>query len=298
MSSTRVLVAGATGRLGQAIVEVAGAQGYAVRALGRSSAGLASLSVGDTRRLDLLSAPAPEIEAAVEGVDAIVSSVGGSIVPDVRRGRASFLKLDTIANQRLIEAAERQGVRRFVYVAVACHDELGHLNYVKAHERVVARLTASRLESSVLRASGFFSAFESVLELAKKGRVPLIGNPEARTNPIADSDLARLCVAALAEPPRERTVGGPEILTRRRIAELAFEALGKPPRFISLPNWLVRTLGALTWPISPRVAELTSFFLEVSSRDCLGEASGTSRLGDYLRARALAGNARPAQLEY
>ena len=44
--------------------------------------------------------------------------------------------------------------------------------------------------------------------------------------------------------------------------------------------------------------ELTSFFLEVSSRDCLGEASGSSRLGEYLHARALAGDARPAQLEY
>ena len=246
----------------------------------------------------MLSAPAAAIEAAVEGVDAIISSVGASILPDLGRGRAGFLQVDTVANQRLIDAAERRGVRRFVYVAVVCHDTLGHLHYVKAHERVVERLRASRLESSVLRATGFFSAFESVLELARKGRVPLIGNPEARTNPIADRDLARLCVAALDELPYERTVGGPEVFTRRRIAELAFEALGKSPRFARLPNWLVRVLGALTWPISPRVAELTSFFLEVCSRDCLGEPSGSARLSDYLHARALPPGARPAELEY
>ena len=204
--------------------------------------------------------------------------------------------MDSVANGRLIEAAERSGVQRFVYVAVACHEELGHLNYVKAHERVVEQLKASRLEASVLRATGFFSAFESVLELARKGRVPLIGNPDARTNPISDSDLARLCVAALGEPPQERSVGGPEVFTRRRIAELAFEALGQPPRFAQLPNWLVRVLGALTWPLSPRVADLTSFFLEVSSRDCLGDPAGSARLGEYLHARALAGTARPAQL--
>ena len=285
--------------MGRAIVEVAAAQGHAVRALGRNPSGLSALAAAtETRALDLLSAPASAIEAAVEGVDAIVSSVGASILPDLGRGRAGFLKVDTVANQRLIDAAERQGVRRFVYVAVACHEELAHLNYVKAHERVVERLRASRLESSVLRATGFFSAFESVLDLARKGRVPLLGNPEAKTNPIADSDLARLCVAALTEPPAERSVGGPEIFTRRRIAELAFEALGKPPRFAELPNWLVRVLAALTWPLSPRVAELTRFFLEVSSRDCLGESTGSSRLGEYLHARALTREGQSTQLEY
>ena len=67
---------------------------------------------------------------------------------------------------------------------------------------------------------------------------------------------------------------------------------------MQLPNWLVRTLGALMWPVSPRVSQLTRFFLEVSSLDCLGEPSGSARLGDYFRARALAQVARPAELEY
>ncbi len=291
-------MAGATGRLGRAIVEAATAQGYVVRALGRSAESLSALGAAERRAVDLLSAPSSEVEAAVDGVDAVVSSVGASIVPDLRRGRAGFLDVDTPANRRLIDAAEAQRVRRFVYVAVGCHEELGHLNYVKAHERVVAQLRQSRIEASVLRATGFFSAFESVLDLARKGRVPLLGNPEAKTNPIADGDLARLCVAALADPPAERTVGGPEVLTRRRIAELAFEALGTTPRFVELPNWLVRVLGALTRPLSPRVADLTRFFLEVSSRDCLGELAGTQRLGEYFRALALAAAQRPAQLEY
>jgi len=267
--------------------------------LGRSAAALSALgSAAEPRSLDLLSAPAAALDEAMAGMDAIISSVGASILPDLGRGRAGFFEVDTLANQRLIEAAERQGVKRFVYVAVAGHDALGHLTYVRAHERVVERLRSSRLEASVLRATGFFSAFESVLDLARKGRVPLLGRPDARTNPIADRDLARLCVAALAEPPRERTVGGPEVLTRRRIAELAFEALEAPPRFMRLPNWLVYTLGALMWPISPRVSQLTRFFLEVSSRDCLGEPSGSSRLGDYFRAQALAQVAHPAELEY
>lgn len=115
---------------------------------------------------------------------------------------------------------------------------------------------------------------------------------------IADSDLARLCVAAVDGPATERTVGGPEVLTRRRIAELAFEAVGAPVRFATLPNWLVRVIATLTWPLSPRVSELTRFFLEVSSRDCLGEPHGSQRLGEYLRAQALADAERPAQLEY
>lgn len=298
MSSPRILVAGATGNLGRAIVEQAAARGHRVRALGRSASALGELAGTEQRiAMDLLQGETRQLDEALVGVDAVISTVGGSISPDFGKGRRGFLQLDVPANQRLIEAAERAGVRRFVYIAVAGHTELLHLNYVRAHEEVVAALRRSGLETCVLRATGFFSAFESVLELASKGKVPLLGNPEARTNPIADSDLAALAVAQLSAPPGERTVGGPQILTRQAIAELAFEALGREPRFTRLPDWIVRMLGALIWPVSPRVSELTRFFLEISSRDCLGEPVGEARLGEHFERKLLGRRGEPLRLE-
>src|SRR5688572_7278859 len=105
MSSTRVLVAGATGRLGRAIVDAAAADGLELRALGRSAAALSALAaVAEPRSLDLLSAPAALLDEAMAGMDAVISSVGASILPELGRGRAGFFEVDTLANQRLIEA--------------------------------------------------------------------------------------------------------------------------------------------------------------------------------------------------
>src|SRR5690606_5136742 len=180
MSSTTVVVAGATGKLGRAVVAAAAGQGYQVRALGREHTVLAQIpEATECKTLDLLRASPDVIEQAVAGAGGIISCVGASISPELRRGRHGFLQVDTPANHRLIEAAERQGVKRFVYVAVAGHDRLGQLNYVRAHELVVQRLRASGLEAAVLRATGFFSAFESMLVLAKRGRIPLLGLPSA-----------------------------------------------------------------------------------------------------------------------
>lgn len=141
----------------------------------------------------------------------------------------------------------------------------------------------------MLRPTGFFSVFGSLLEVARRGPVPQLGLPEARTNPIADEDLAELAVTTLSttdRAPFERTVGGPYTYTRRELTELAFRALGKQPKLRALPAGVVRAIAALMKPFNPRVADLMTFFQAAFSRDCLGEPTGQRRIEDYFAERA------------
>lgn len=256
-----------------------------MRAVGRSPKKLETVSADERAPVDLLRADGTQMQDIMRSVDAVISAAGASVAPELGAGRASYRAVDTALNVRLADAAAQAGVPRFVYVGVACADLLAHLEYVAAHEAVVTHLNQLDIEAHVVRGTGFFSAFAAILELAKKGSAPLLGDPEAKTNPIADEDLAQACLQALDEEgPTDRALGGPDVLTRRGIAELAFEVLGKQPRFVSAPDWAVRVGSTLVRPLSPRVSDITRFYLAVSKMDCVAERYGRRRLVDYFKA--------------
>lgn len=280
----RVLVAGASGALGQHVARHLMARGHSVTALVNRRPLATDLADG----VDILRADALVVDGlaqACRGIDVVFSSLGASIVPDWRLGRRTFATLDVPANLNLLAAAEAAGVRRFVYVAVAGHETFGHHRYVQAHEQVVAALRASAVPSAVVRPPGFFSAFRAVLAMAKRGRVPVVGDGSARTNPIDERDLADVCVETVEGRGHQEVIaGGPEVLTRLEIVELAFQALEKPVRTGRLAPTLMRAAVPLMRLANPRMADLTAFFTDVSTRDLVVPAIGRRRLSDYFTA--------------
>jgi uncharacterized protein YbjT (DUF2867 family) len=83
-------------------------------------------------------------------------------------------------------------------------------------------------------------------------------------------------------------IGGPEVLTRRQIVELAFAACGRPPRISRAPAWAPGLIGGLIRPFAPRLGELASFLGVVSAGDFVAPAYGARRLGDFYRELAAA----------
>lgn len=282
MSET-VLVAGASGMLGRQVVAALQRRGSKVRALTRAADTLAragakvdEVVVGDAR-------VGAQASAAVQGVTAVISCLGASVQPRLGLGWRGFFAVDTRANTALIEAAEAAKVRRFVYVSTLSRAGMEGLAYVRAHEQVAARLRAGALAGTVLRPTGFFSALGALVELARGGALPQIGDGSARSNPIDDGDLAALCVQALDEPPGEREVGGPEVLSRRELGALAFAAIGEPPRWRTVPPGAVRTIGALLRPFHPRLGQLLPFYAAVNTTELIAPQVGRRRIGEYFR---------------
>jgi uncharacterized protein YbjT (DUF2867 family) len=193
----------------------------------------------------------------------------------------------------LLTEARRAGVTRFIYVSLAGAAELSGTEYAQAHERFVTELAASGITFTIIRPTGFFSAFAEFLPMVRLGIVPIVGAGLARTNPIHEAEVAQACVEALSRPDESRDVGGPEIFTRHRLAEIAFDAIGKPPRLLRLPTALLRMVAPLWKPLNPRVSALLEFSLEVTQTDVIAPCYGTLRLGDYLR--AVTGSAGSAQ---
>jgi len=279
----RVLVAGASGRLGRHVVEELRGRGFRVRALSRNPARLAALA-DEAVRGDLLD-PA-SLAAACAGVDAVFSCAGASMDLNGITDRRRPLRVDWAGNRNLLAAAESAGAQRFAYVSVFGGRTMRHLEYTGAHERFVDELAGSAMEHTIIRPTGFFHLFGEILKMARCGRAVVIGDGTARTNPVHEADLARVCADALAGGAREVEVGGPETFSREEIVRLAFRVAGREPRITRVPPGVFRGMAAVTKPFNPRIAALVSFVAAVSTADCVAPAHGSRRLEDFFRAHA------------
>jgi len=273
----RALVAGATGYLGGFVVQEFKARGYFVRAMARSPEKLSRLQ-GVVDEIVKAEVTQPEtLEHVCDGIDVVFSSIGITKQKD----KLTFRDVDYQGNVNLLESAQRTGVGKFIYVSVFNGPNLLHLEIVKAHEDFVEALKASGLDYAVLRPTGYFSDMGEFLRMAKKGRVYLIGRGSNRANPIHGADLAASCVAALEGERKEIDVGGPEILTYREIAKLAFQTLDKPARITSVPVWVMRLVIAVTRIGSKHQGELLAFFTTAMTSDVVAPTTGTRSLATH-----------------
>jgi uncharacterized protein YbjT (DUF2867 family) len=282
----RILVAGASGFLGRHVVQELGARGHEVRALIRDP-GKRELIEGarDTVAIDLLDAGA-RVHEATRGIDVVLSAAGQPCTLRRIADRRSFRHVDPQINRALLEAAIAQGVRKFVYVSVLAGPRLQELDYVAAHEQFIAELSASSIDHTIVRANGFFYSYLDLLHFARRGLAIGFADGSARSNPIHEAELALACVEAIDSPHREIDVGGPEILTRREEAELAFAAVGRGTRVLRIPGPLSKAVLALIRLGDRRRGEMLEFLAAITATDVLAPPHGSRRLGDYLREHA------------
>jgi nucleoside-diphosphate-sugar epimerase len=291
----RVFVAGATGAIGFEFVRLARAGGCRLSTLTRSHENARKLAgLADQIHVQDACKGIPSLE----GTDVVVSSFGAPVTMDSPE-RRRYREVDFLGNQRLLDAAKAAGVPRFVYVSAHIEPAYRHTAYIQAHESFVEVLRRSGTSRSVIRPTGVFTALSDFVELAGKGVAPVIGDGRTRTNPVHPADVADQIMRNLISGPDEISVGGPEIFTRREIAELAFRVLDKRPCVISVPPGVFRAGARLAGLSNPRLGELLEFATAVSTTDCVAAPLGQHRLEDYFRSVAARsrrdGASRPTQ---
>jgi uncharacterized protein YbjT (DUF2867 family) len=291
-ASKRVLVAGATGYLGKFAVQAFKQRGYRVRALTRSEERLGKpgpfTAPGVLDEVDEVfvgEITKPEtLDGLMDDVDCVFSSIGISR----QRDGLTFEQVDHQANKLLVDLAKRAGVEKFVYVSLWGQNEIEHLEIVRAHEKVVAALEESGLPFCVVRPSGYFSDMGVLLDMARRGRSFLVGAGENRFNPIHGADLADVCVDAMESKEVEIGAGGPDTMSQREAAELAFEVLGKPPKIVVLPMWLMRGAVRLIGKLNAQFGDLFEFIVTAGEIDGVAPSVGRTTLRSYFEELAAA----------
>ncbi len=277
----KLLVAGASGVLGAEVVRLLREESWPLRIVSRKASvgrGLAGPNV-EVVKADLTDAST--LRGICDHVETVFSCAGASMRLGALRDRASFEAVDLRGNLRLLEEAKRAGVGRFVYVSVFGGERMRSTRYADAHERFADLLRESGLDYGIVRPTGFFAFFGELLRMARKGRGIVVGSGAARTNPVHERDVAAVCIAAIRAGGGDLPVGGPQILTRREIVELAFEVLDRPATLRSLPPAVLRLTAAPLAVVNPRLHALMHFGIEISQMDCIAPAVGRHTLRDY-----------------
>jgi uncharacterized protein YbjT (DUF2867 family) len=199
-----ILVTGATGQHGTALLRLLSARGIAARALVRNPAKTDVIAAlphveivhGDMARPDTLA-------TALRGVDrAILIS---SATPDMQEVQTNF-----------IEAARRAGVRHVVKLSGIAPNLDSPFRFARMHGEIEKRLEASGMAYTHLRPGEFMTVYFR----------QDIG------------DIAEIAATVLTESGHEGKIyplTGPEALTMAEVAARLSAATGKPIRYVNVP---------------------------------------------------------------
>lgn len=185
---------------------------------------------------------------SLRGHDAVVHLV--AIIREWVAKGVTFEALNVGATHRVLTAAHRAGVRRFVHMSALGVGRSGKARYMQTKARAETEVLGSGLDVTVLRPSLVFGQgapfFALMTRLARLPVTPVIGPGNVPFQPVALDDVARAVVRALERDVsvgRVYEMGGPDVVTYR---ELLDHLRGGPVRAIHLPMGLMRTLaGAL-----------------------------------------------------
>ncbi|MFD1939360.1 MULTISPECIES: SDR family oxidoreductase [Nonomuraea] len=241
---TRILVTGASGRLGRATVRRLAEAGHEVRATSRR-AGQTGGGVAEWVVADLVTGAG--VEEAVEGAAAVLHLASAPY-----KGRYTE-KVEVDGTRRLIAAAAEAGVGHLVYVSIVGADKVpwGYYRSKVRAERIVG---AGVVPYSIVRATQFHEFADEIFT-----RLPVLPvDAGIRAQPVDVRDLAGHLAERIALGPSSGIgeFGGPEVLTMAELVGRWRAARGarRPVLRMRVPGELGRAFraGHLTTRAEPR----------------------------------------------
>ena len=246
-----LLLTGATGTVGRALLRRLLADGVSVRCLVRDPRRLGPERVRVQIALGDLGDPA-SFRHALRGVDTVVHLA--SVIRDQRAG--SIEELAGFATVRLLEAAEQAGVARFLFFSTLNADLQSPVRFMRAKAVAERAVVQSSLRSTVFAPSIIYAPNDPYVTLLQRMSLlplmPIPGDGEARFAPIWSEDVADCVLAALPGGPAELDatgaryeLAGPDILTHRQIVELILAAAHRQRRIVRVSPRLTRRVLTL-----------------------------------------------------
>jgi uncharacterized protein YbjT (DUF2867 family) len=241
-----ILVTGATGLIGSALLERLLAGGHEVRCLVRDPRRLGANRVRVQITLGDLSNPL-SLRQAVRGIETVAHLAAS--IRDQPAG--SIEELDGLATVRLLREADRAGAKRFLFFGAMGASPTSPTRFFRAKALAEQAVLESDLDATVMSPSIVYAPGDPWMTILQRLSLlpwmPISGRGEAAYQPIWAADAAE-CAArvALGEPASELNgrrhleLAGPETLSYDEIVKLALAAWDRPRPLVHVPVPVVR----------------------------------------------------------
>jgi uncharacterized protein YbjT (DUF2867 family) len=241
-----LLLTGATGTVGLPLLRRLTAAGIPVRCLVRDPRRLGTERVKVQIALGDLS-DHMSFRHALRGVDTVVHLA--SVIRDQPRG--SIEELAGVATWRLVQAAEREGVERFVFFSALGASTRSRSRLMRAKAVAERAVVESSLHHSVFAPSMVYSPSDPYLTLLERmSWLPVMaipGDGRATFQPMWAEDVAECVMAALpggraaAQTDGVRyELAGPETLSHEQIVRIALTSFHRRRPLVRVPTRVVR----------------------------------------------------------
>ncbi len=238
-----LLLTGATGSIGSRLLPLLLESGEDVRCLVREPRRLGQrrvdvqIALGD---LGEMSDPYL-VRQALRGVDTVIHLA--ATIRDQPPKRIE--ELNGLATVRLLRAAERSGVRRFVFFSALDAHAAQRTRFFRAKWLAEQAVCSSPLPTTVFAPSIVYDHSDPWITLLRRFSflpvLPVSGEGRAAFQPIWAADVARCVVASLATEARPRyELAGPETLTYDEMSDLVSRIAGRPRPLVHLPLPIIR----------------------------------------------------------
>jgi uncharacterized protein YbjT (DUF2867 family) len=241
-----ILLTGATGNVGSALLRRLTAAGEPVRCLVRDPRRLGPERVRVQIVLGDLADPA-SFRNAMRGVDTVIHLA--AVIRDQERG--SIEELNGMSTLRLVRAAERAGVKRFGFFSAMGATLQSPARFFRAKALAQEAVEASAIEqAAVFLPSIVYSRGDPWIKLLERFSylplMPIAGPGQAEFQPIWAEDVGdcvRAWLAGKDGSDRERfELAGPEVLSYDEIAKVALKSWHRRRRLLHVPLPAVRRL--------------------------------------------------------
>jgi uncharacterized protein YbjT (DUF2867 family) len=240
-----ILITGATGNVGSALLHRLVADGQPVRALVRDPRRLGPDRVRVQIALGDLS-DATSFRHALRGVTTVVHLAAA--IRDQERQGATIEEVNALGTLRLVRAAERAGVGRFIFFSAIGTSLHSQSRFFRAKARAEVAVEESSMQTTTFTPSIIYSPRDPWItllgRLAVLPVVPISGSGRAVYEPIWSHDAAAAVVGLLerdgSEPHQRLELAGPQRLSYDDIVRTYLDVKHRRRRLVHVPLPLVR----------------------------------------------------------
>jgi uncharacterized protein YbjT (DUF2867 family) len=242
-----ILLTGATGNVGSALLQRLVADGHPVRALVRDSRRLGpdrvrvQISMGDL-------SDASSFRHALRGVKTVVHLAAA--IRDQERQGATIEEVNALGTLRLVRAAERAGVEHFVFFSAIGASQHSQSRFFRAKALAEEAVEGSGMRTTIFTPSIIYSPGDPWItllgRLAVLPVVPIAGDGRALYEPIWATDAAAAVVGLLengspnGDQHRRLELAGPERLSYDDIVRTFLEVKDRHRPLLHVPRPIVR----------------------------------------------------------